>query len=37
MVGEVERCGYNGEPPLVFHAGGFDLTPAGARAGGKVS
>ncbi|ALX82569.1 flavin reductase family protein [Achromobacter sp. SIMBA_011] len=36
MVGEVERCGHSGEPPLVFHAGGFDLTPAGARAeGGK--
>ena len=24
MVGEVERCGHSGEPPLVFHAGGFD-------------
>lgn len=33
MVGEVERCGHSGEPPLVFHAGGFDLTPAGARSG----
>ncbi|AVJ26437.1 MAG: flavin reductase family protein [Achromobacter sp.] len=32
MVGEVERCGHSGEPPLVFHAGGFDLTPAGTRA-----
>jgi len=28
MVGEVERCGHSGEAPLVFHAGGFDLTPA---------
>ncbi|PEQ14792.1 flavin reductase family protein, partial [Piscirickettsia salmonis] len=31
MVGEVDRCGHGGDPPLVFHAGGFDLTPAGAR------
>ncbi|CUI67673.1 p-hydroxyphenylacetate 3-hydroxylase%2C reductase component [Achromobacter xylosoxidans] len=37
MVGEVERCGHSGEPPLVFHAGGFDLTPAGARAEGRKS
>ncbi|MVW77403.1 flavin reductase family protein [Bordetella sp. 02P26C-1] len=28
MVGEVERCGHSAEAPLVFHAGGFDLTPA---------
>jgi len=28
MVGEVERCGHTGEAPLVFHAGGFELTPA---------
>ncbi|CAM4061120.1 flavin reductase family protein [Bordetella muralis] len=28
MVGEVERCGHTAEAPLVFHAGGFDLTPA---------
>ncbi|HEY0294684.1 MAG TPA: flavin reductase family protein [Bordetella sp.] len=27
MVGEVEHCGYSDAPPLVFHAGGFDLTP----------
>ncbi|KOF52603.1 MULTISPECIES: flavin reductase family protein [unclassified Achromobacter] len=37
MVGEVERCGHSGEPPLVFHAGGFDLTPAGTRAERKSS
>ena len=36
MVGEVERCGHSGEPPLVFHAGGFDLTPAGAHAARKT-
>lgn len=28
MVGEVEHCGHTGAAPLVFHAGGFDLTPA---------
>lgn len=28
MVGEVEHCGHTTESPLVFHAGGFDLTPA---------
>lgn len=27
MVGEVERCGHSSDMPLVFHAGGFDLTP----------
>ncbi|MCK9512887.1 MAG: flavin reductase family protein [Pigmentiphaga sp.] len=27
LIGEVERCGHSGEMPLVFHAGGFDLTP----------
>jgi flavin reductase (DIM6/NTAB) family NADH-FMN oxidoreductase RutF len=27
MVGEVEHCGHSGALPLVFHAGGFDLTP----------
>ncbi|CPQ11824.1 monooxygenase component [Bordetella pertussis] len=27
MVGQVEHCGHSGVPPLVFHAGGFDLTP----------
>ncbi|MCD0504749.1 flavin reductase family protein [Bordetella petrii] len=31
MVGEVERCGHTGEAPLVFHAGGFDLTPVHQR------
>jgi len=36
MVGEVERCGHSTEPPLVFHAGGFDLTPAGARSERKA-
>lgn len=28
MVGEVEHCSHTGAAPLVFHAGGFDLTPA---------
>lgn len=28
LVGEVERCGHGTDMPLVFHAGGFDLTPA---------
>ncbi|VFR17502.1 Nitrilotriacetate monooxygenase component B [plant metagenome] len=28
LVGEVEHCGYTDAPPLVYHAGGFDLTPA---------
>ena len=36
MVGEVERCGHSHEPPLVFHAGGFDLTPAGTRSERKA-
>jgi flavin reductase (DIM6/NTAB) family NADH-FMN oxidoreductase RutF len=27
MVGQVEHCGHSGALPLVFHAGGFDLTP----------
>ncbi len=27
LVGEVERCGRSDAMPLVFHAGGFDLTP----------
>lgn len=27
MVGEVEHCGHSKASPLVFHAGGFDLTP----------
>ena len=28
FVGEVERCDHSTAPPLVFHAGGFALTPA---------
>jgi flavin reductase (DIM6/NTAB) family NADH-FMN oxidoreductase RutF len=28
MVGQVEHCGHSGALPLVYHAGGFDLTPA---------
>ena len=36
FVGEVERCGHSSEPPLVFHAGGFDLTPAGSRSERKA-
>lgn len=31
MVGEVEACGHSREDPLVFHAGGFDLTPVRER------
>ncbi|MBX6318383.1 flavin reductase family protein [Pigmentiphaga sp.] len=31
FVGEVERCGHTDAMPLVFHAGGFDLTPQRAR------
>jgi len=31
MIGQVEHCGHSGAPPLVFHAGGFDLTPAGKK------
>lgn len=27
LVGEVERCGHTDDMPLVFHAGGFHLTP----------
>lgn len=27
LVGEVERCGHTDDLPLVFHAGGFHLTP----------
>lgn len=29
FVGEVEHCTHSKAPPLVYHAGGFDLTPAG--------
>jgi flavin reductase (DIM6/NTAB) family NADH-FMN oxidoreductase RutF len=28
MVGHVRHCGHSGALPLVFHAGGFDLTPS---------
>jgi len=28
FVGEVEHCAASAAPPLVYHAGGFDLTPA---------
>jgi len=28
FVGEVEHCSHSKAPPLVYHAGGFDLTPA---------
>lgn len=28
LIGQVERCGHTTDMPLVFHAGGFDLTPA---------
>lgn len=31
MVGEVLHCGHSDAAPLVFHAGGFDLTPASQR------
>ena len=31
FVGEVERCGHTDAMPLVFHAGGFDLTPQRSR------
>jgi len=27
FVGEVEHCHHSKAPPLVYHAGGFDLTP----------
>lgn len=27
FVGQVERCSWRQRPPLVYHAGGFDLTP----------
>jgi len=32
MVGQVRHCGHLDTPPLVFHAGGFDLTPVPALA-----
>lgn len=28
FIGQVERCGYQPVAPLVYHTGGFDLTPA---------
>jgi len=28
LVGEVERCAHSDALPLVYHAGGFDLTPS---------
>jgi len=28
FIGEVEHCAHSAAPPLVYHAGGFDLTPA---------
>jgi len=28
FVGEVEHCTHSKAPPLVYHAGGFDLTPS---------
>lgn len=31
LVGEVEHCGHSEAPPLVFHAGSFDLTPGATR------
>ena len=31
MVGRVLHCGHTDAAPLVFHAGGFDLTPAAQR------
>jgi flavin reductase (DIM6/NTAB) family NADH-FMN oxidoreductase RutF len=27
MIGQVEHCGHSHALPLVYHAGGFDLTP----------
>ncbi|WP_144636595.1 flavin reductase family protein [Bordetella genomosp. 13] len=31
MVGSVLHCGHTDAAPLVFHAGGFDLTPVAQR------
>ena len=31
LIGEVEHCGHSDAPPLVFHAGSFDLTPGGGK------
>jgi flavin reductase (DIM6/NTAB) family NADH-FMN oxidoreductase RutF len=27
LIGQVEHCGYSERAPLVYHAGGYDLTP----------
>jgi len=32
FVGEVEHCSHSKAPPLVYHAGDFDLTPQPSRA-----
>jgi len=29
FIGQVERCDRHAVPPLIYHAGGFDLTPSG--------
>jgi len=31
FVGEVEHCAHSAAPPLLYHAGGFDLTPVLAK------
>ena len=28
FIGEVEHCSHSSAMPLIYHAGGFDLTPA---------
>lgn len=33
LVGQVERCAHSDAPPLLYHAGGFDLTPWPPQAG----
>jgi flavin reductase (DIM6/NTAB) family NADH-FMN oxidoreductase RutF len=33
LVGEVEHCSHGDAPPLVFHAGRFDLTPGPYKTG----
>lgn len=30
FIGQVEHCGHHRMPPLIYHAGDFDLTPSGA-------
>lgn len=27
LIGEVENCAHSDRPPLIYHGGGFDLTP----------